>query len=310
MSAVLERPVGPEELDRRYPRAYLTMINPLRRRRSVSPDVFYAYWRDAHVQIASRLPGIHSLWINWLDYDGGQIWPAVPGVESHLPEEDRFDGVPEPTFLTAADLDRFGGAMAPLMDDEANIFEETIGYRSLGENSRTFVDRLADPAPNGDEDVLRLLVFAQARDRGAIADFRALMVDQFGPVLSADPRVLKLRTHLFEPYENADVFLDARGLSHSKAPEKQYQGCFEIVFADPLELARFVRDDAWASLAAELRRHVRGLHAFQVTRRYCMRWNGDLTLAGLRTAAVAEQIKQLGALNQLDPSVIALLAGG
>lgn len=309
MSVVVTNALSADELAQRDPPVFLTMINPLRRRRSVPPDLFYAYWRDAHVQIASRLPGVHSLWINWLDYEGGALWPQVDGIGRDLPEEDRFDGVPEPTFLSEEDLSRFGRAMAPLMDDEANIFEETIGYRSLGRNSRTFIDRLRDPAPNGDEDVIRLLVFCKQAHGLQPETFRSFMVERFAPALAAAGEVQKLRLHLFEPYVNEEVFLAARAVSHYKAPEKQYHGCFEIVFADALELQRFAKSEAWLATVDGQLAHMREQHSFRVTRRYCMRYNGRLTLAGLRTAAVADQIRRIGALNQLQPGVVELMGG-
>ncbi len=52
---------------------------------------------------------------------------------------------------------------------------------------------------------------------------------------------------------------------------------------------------------------MREQHAFRVTRRYCMRFGGEPTLTGRRTSAVAEQIRAIGALNQLGPDVMALL---
>jgi hypothetical protein len=309
MTAGLADPVEADELSERDPATFMTMVIPLRRLRSVPPDLFFEYWRDAHVQIACRLPGIHSLWINWLDYDGGYLWPRVESVGHDLPEEDRFEGIPEPTFLTEEDLGRFGAAMSPLMDDEVNIFEEQIGYASIGDNSRSLVDRLPDPAPNGDEDVLRLYVFFQQADGVSTEDFRAFVSERLAPVLAGAGEVLKLRMHLFERYVNEEVFLAGRSVSHYKAPEKQYQACFEIVFADPLALRRFGESAAWQSTVAEQQANLRAAHSFQVTKRYCMRYNGRITVAGLRTSAVAEQIRRIGAINQLRPDVVELMGG-
>ena len=298
-----------DELTQRDPDVFMTMVITLRRLRSVPPQLFFEYWRDAHVQIACRLPGIHSLWINWLDYEGGALWPRIEGIGHHLPEEDRFEGIPEPTFLTEEDLGRFGAAMKPLMDDEVNIFEEQIGYASMGQNSRTLVDRLPDPAPNGDEDVLRLMVFVKQAEGVETDAFRSFISELLAPQLAEAEEVLKLRQHLFEPYVNEEVFLAGRNVSHFKGPEKQYQGCFEIVFADALALQRFGRSEAWLSTVEEQQANIREQHSLRVIRRYCMRYNGRKTLAGLRTAAVADQIRQLGALNQLEPNAVELMGG-
>lgn len=290
--------------------AFLTMLNPLRRRRGVPLDLFYAYWRDAHVQIAARLPGIHDLRIHQVSFETAGLWPRVPGVDHELPENDRFEGVPEPDFLTQDDLGRFLANMGPLMDDEANIFEETIGYQSLGANTVTHVDRLAPPGPDGDPSLVRYLVFVKAAGDVTAEAFREFVGESLAAALVADPRVLKLRTHLFEPYDNAAVALDAAAVSHHKAPDKQYQAAYEIAFGDPLELTRFAQGPAWAGTLDGQGRHLRAAHPFRILRSYQMKEGGELTLVGLRTPAVAEQIVRLGALNQLHPDVVHLVRTG
>jgi hypothetical protein len=286
------------------------MLNPLRRRRGVPLELFYAYWRDAHVQIAARLPGINDLRIHQVSFETAGPWPRIPGVDHELPEEDRFEGVPEPDFRTDEDFGRFLANMGPLMDDEVNLFEETIGYQSLGASTVTHVDRLAPAAPDGDPDLVRYLVFVKAAVDVTTDAFGTFVGERLAADLSSDPRVLKLRTHLFEPYSNTAVALDAAAVSHYKAPDKQYQAAYEIAFGDPLELARFVHGPAWAGSIDGQVKHFRAAHPFRILRSYQMKEGGELTLAGLRTPAVAEQIVRLGALNQLEPDVAHLVRTG
>ena len=307
MIGVLPHTLADQELSERYPTPHLTFLYTLRRRRSVDPDLFYAYWRDTHCQVSARLPGQHSLWIHLLDFERGGLWPRVAGIERTLAPEDRFDGVPEVVFLSSQDVETFGAAMAPLEGDEVNIFEETIAYRATGENSFTLVDRLADPAPDLDEGVLRFLVFCQRSSEVGEREFRRFLRDDLGPRWASSEELLKLRVHLLESYADEDLLMDSGGVEHHKAPDKQYQACLEIVFADALALRRFAAGPAWA--ADEQRRHLRAHHPFLVWRRYCMRYGGRGTLTGLRTAAVAEQIHRLGAVNQTEPDVLALVAG-
>jgi hypothetical protein len=298
--------------DGRDPDTALTMVNTLRRRRSVPADLFYEYWRDAHVQIAARLPGIHSLWTHWVAFDDDDRWPRVDGIDGRLAEELRFDGVPEPTFLTEEAVGAFVRGMAPLMRDERNIFEETISYPSLGAGSRTLVDRLPDPAPAGDQGVLRMLVYLRRRDTVPHGAFHDWVGSDFAPALAADPRVLKLRRHLLEPYDDDAVVLDAgaHSVSHRKAPADQYQAVLEVVVEGDEALGAFGRGEAWRNSLPGQREHLAAAHPFVATRTYCMRFNGELTTAGLRTAAVAEQIEALGAANQLEPEVRRLVGTG
>jgi hypothetical protein len=283
---------------------FLTMIITLRRRSAIPPELFYDYWVNAHAgQIASRLPGIYDLRLHELSYEAGLLWPWVPEIDHELPEEDRFDGIPEPAFASEEGLQQFVGAMAPLMDDEANIFEETIAYQSLGENSTTFVDR-TDSAGN---DVRRFLLFLKAR--GDVEAFREFLLNELAPGFAAAHQVLMLRAHLFEPYTDDYGGMDARGLSHAKPPEKQYQAMIEIAFRDGLELGTFARSPAWTGTLDRQAEHIRACHAFGVSIVHTLRRDGELTLAGMRTPMIADLIARVGAASQLEPAVVDLVLG-
>lgn len=287
---------------------FLTMVITLKRRPAIAPELFYDYWVNAHAgQIASRLPGIYNLRLHELSYDAGRLWPHVPGIEHELAEEDRFDGIPEPVFRDEEGLEQFLGAMAPLMDDEANVFEETIAYQSLGGNSKTFVDRT--PLTDSDRGHLRYLLFLQARGDVSVDSFRTFLSDELAPGLAAAEQVLMLRLHLFEPYTDDYGGLDARGLSHAKAPEKQYQAMCEIVFRDGLGLGTFAQSSAWTGTLDRQAEHIRGCHAFGVPVVHTLRRDGELTLAGLRTPMIADLISRVGAASQLQQNVVDLVLG-
>ena len=288
------------------------MVNTLRRRRDVPEELFYSYWRDAHVQISSRLPGTHSLWTHWVTFDEGTLWPHVSGVAWNAPEPLRFDGVPEPTVLTRDDFASLVAHLGPLMADEPNLFEETISYRSLGDATRTLVDRLDNAQPEGDEGVLRLMVFLRRAETFGPDAFRAWVRDKFAPAIAADPNILKLRRHLLEPYDNDQVVLDARAtsVSHYKASVDQYQAVLEVVFPDHAALQDFAAGPAWKESVPDQQLALAAAHTYHATRTYCARFNGDLTTVGLRTAAVAQQIAALGATNQLSEEVRTLLLTG
>ena len=287
---------------------FLTMVITLRRRLAIEPGLFYAYWVNAHAgQIASRIPGIYNLRLHELSYDAGRLWPHVPGVGFELPEEDRFDGIPEPVFRDEQGLQQFLGAMAPLMDDEANIFEETIAYQSFGENSTTFADR-TDPV-DSDRDLLRFMLFLQARDGVPVDVFRRFLTDELAPSFAAADEARFVRLHLLEPYTDDYGGLDARGLSHSKPPEKQYQAVCEIAFRDGLGFGRFARSAAWTGTRERQAEHLRACHAFGVPVVHTLRRDGELTLAGLRTPMIADLIASVGAASQLEPAVTDLVLG-
>jgi hypothetical protein len=288
---------------------FLTMVITLRRRRAIPLDLFFDYWVNAHAaQIAARLPGIHNLRLHELSYDEGQLWPRLPGVEFDLPEEDRFEGIPEPVFADQAGVEAFLGSMAPLMDDEANIFEETIAYQSLGGNSHTFSDHTGADA--GDRSLLKYFLFVKASDGLSSEAFREFATQELAPRLAAADEVVMLRQHLLEPYHDDYGGLDARGLSHAKPPEKQYQAMIEIAFQDALGLGTFARSEAWAELAGLIPQNIRACHSFRVGITHTLRRDGQLTLDGLRTPMVADLIRRVGAASQLEPAVVNVVLGG
>jgi hypothetical protein len=287
---------------------FLTLIITLRRRRAVPLDLFFAYWVNAHAaQIAARLPGIYDLSLHELSYEDGLAWPRVAGVGWELGEEDRFEGIPEPCFLTEEGVGEFLAASAPLMNDEPNVFEETIAYSSLGDNSETLVDRTDDA--RGEAGVTKFMLFLQQRPGVESGAFREFVGGAFAPALAASDHVLKVRRHLFEPYTDDYGGMDARGLSHSKEPEKQYQASVEVSFASPLELGKFVRSDAWAETAAAIPDYVAGCHAFGVSVTHRLRRDGELTLDGQRTPMIADLIRRVGAATQLEPETVDLVLG-
>jgi hypothetical protein len=226
---------------------FLTMIIRSDGGGPIPLDLFFEYWVNAHAaQIAARLPGIHDLWLHELDYDAGQLWPRLRR-RLRARRRGSLRGDPRAGVRDEAGVQAFLACGSALMDDEPNIFEETVAYQSIGDNSTTFVDRSEPNAAGGDRGIVKFLVFLQARDSAEA--FRRLRDRRARSAAGASEHVLKLRQHLFEPYHDDYGGMDARGLSHAKTPEKQYQGMVEIAFRDGMSFGAFARSDAWAACA-------------------------------------------------------------
>jgi hypothetical protein len=285
---------------------FVTMMNLLRRRRGVPSALFRAYWRGAHMQVAARLPGIYQYWQHHLSYAGGRAWPVVPGIDAALPSRLRFDGDAEMTFRIEDDLARYLATIGPLMDDEQNLFEETISYRAYGPNARTCFDELEDPSPTGDSPGVRFLVYLKKTASVATDRFRD-RIGLLADTLAASEHVSRLRLRLVEDYDNNRVALEAPKVSNHKSVEDQYQGSIEIAFRDAIGLRRLADSASWSTATADLADFVRAAHAFRIAHTYTVYNHGSITLAGLRTPAVAAQITRLGATNQFTPEVMALL---
>jgi len=299
--------VLPDLSDRDAP-TDLALMTLLRRRPGVAGPAFFDYWSGGHTQISSRLPGMHQYWQHHLDFEAGQVWPAVDGVDRGLDEADAFQGDAEVTFLHPEDSARYFASLHPLMEDEQNVFEETISYHARGPNARTWVDRIPEDSPNGElHGIQKFMLYLQRRDDVSSDDFHLAMSNRFAGLMAGSELILKLRLRIVEPYDNDAVVNLAPNVSNFKAPEKQYQAGVEVAFASPLELRRFAATETWREASAVLAANVRTAHAFRARRTYTVYNHGHITTAGLRTPQVAEQIRRLGAVNQLDDEVLELI---
>ena len=280
----------------------LTLVMPLQARAGMSTHDFYEYWLNAHVTLPARFPGISSIWLHAVSFDDA-IWPRLPGVSHRPPPEDEFQGVPEATFVTLEDLAEFQAASKVQMDDGINFLQEMIAYRSIADATRTASDRTGVPAPDGHDGLVRHLLFLRRREGVTAAEFRSFVADTLAPVWAGSAEVVKLRRHLFEEVE---VTLDHPGVRMSRPLHRQYQAALEVVVPDSGRLDRFAASPAWSQVAAAVGEHCAAVHAVRVNRCITTKYQGAITLAGVRGVAVADVIRRLGASSQLDDEVSAL----
>jgi hypothetical protein len=154
-----------------------------------------------------------------------------------------------------------------------------------------------------DDGLLRHLLFLRRREGVATAEFRRFVAETLAPAWAASAEVVKLRRHLFEEVE---VTLDHPGVRMSRPLNRQYQAALEVVVADAGSLDRFVASSAWSGVAEAVTAHCAAVHAARVNRCITIKYQGDITLAGVRGVAVADVIRRLGASSQLDDEVSAL----
>ncbi len=276
------------------------------RRPQVPHEVFATYWRDVHGPLCSRIPGLG--WYVQMHLDRAQdahLWPAIDGI---APFDDYvLDGGVEIGFASAADQEIFNAACPILFADEQNMFAATVAY-ALPQGSRTLVDRIANPVPNGGEGIDRLHVHFGIGDTDAagFADF----MTQFAQTLAADPAVLKLRLHLPERYDNADPAPPAPDVAHTVPPEREQVAILELAFETPMTRRRFFASDRFTATIDGQKAHIGHVAAFAVSGVYTYVRDGELTVAGLRGSRPAQLIERLGAANQVQDDVRKLLLTG
>jgi hypothetical protein len=280
----------------------LTLVMPLQARAGLTRADFYDYWLNAHVTLPARFPGIDSIYLHSVSF-ADATWPRLPEVSYQPPAPDDFWGVPEATFVTMEGLAEFQAASKVQMDDGINFLQELMGYASIAGNTATVIDRTGQPAPDGHDQLVRHLLFLRRRDGVPVEEFRRFVSDTLAPTWAASDEVLKVRRHLFEEVE---VTLDHPGVRMSRPLDRQYQAAVEVVLADAASLNRFALSPAWTDLAAGITAHCSAVHAARDNRCITTKYQGTITLAGVRGVAVADVIRRLDAASQLDDEVSAL----
>jgi len=288
----------------------LTLVMPLKARADMTRHDFYEYWLNAHVTMPARFPGINSIFLHCVSFDDGDgdgddgaTWPRLPGVSHRPPPQDEFEGVPEATFVTMEGLAEFQAASKVQMDDGINFLQELIAYASIAANTTTVSDHTEKPAPDGHDSFVRHLLFLRRRDEIPVEQFRSFVADTLAPGLAASPDVLKVRRHLFEEVETT---LDHPGVRMSRPLNRQYQAAIEVANKDQAALDRFTTGKEWTQLKGQVAAHCEAVHAARVSRCITTKYQGTITLAGVRGVAVADVIRRFGADSQLDDEVSAL----
>lgn len=282
--------------------SYTTVL----KRPQVPHEVFAAYWRDVHGPLCSRVPGLAWYVQYHLDREqDAHLWPARDGI---APFPDYvLDGGVEIGFADAADQATFNEASSILFSDEQNVFAATVAY-ALPQGSRTLVDRIAEPNPNGNDAFDRMHVHFGPGGKDPEA-FAAFMVT-FAETLAADPALLRVRLHLPDAYDNADPAPPAPEVAHDVPPERERLAILDLAFATPLARRRFFASDAFTRTVDRQERHIGYATAFAVSGMYTYVRDKALTLAGLRGSRPAQLIERLGADNQTAENVRHLMFTG
>jgi hypothetical protein len=282
--------------------SYTTVL----RRPRVPHEVFATYWRDVHGPLCARVPGLAWYVQHHLDREqDAHLWPTIDGI-APFPDYE-LDGGVEIGFASAEDQAAFNDASHILFADEQNMFAATVAY-ALPVGSRTFVDRLPDPIPNGDDGIDRIHVHfgAAGNDAAAFGQFMA----EFAERLAADDAVVKLRLHLPERYDKTEPAPPAPNVDHLVSPERELIAVMELAFETPLTRRAFFATDSFVKTVEAQKRHIAHTSAFAVSGVYTYVRDKQLTLAGLRGSRQAQLIERLGANNQIGPDVSKLMLTG
>jgi alkylhydroperoxidase/carboxymuconolactone decarboxylase family protein YurZ/limonene-1,2-epoxide hydrolase/catechol 2,3-dioxygenase-like lactoylglutathione lyase family enzyme len=278
------------------------------KRQGISLELFDNYWKDVHGPVCARLPGQHQYWQFHLSHNEGGFCSKIDGLDYTSNSEDNFDGIAELTFQNEAERQTWFKSAGILMNDEHNVFRKAIGYNTNAGNSTTYVDKIADGTPNGKTGVIKFHVMLKKAYGVNLETFREYLKTDFAPQIANNDSVVKFRLHLFEEVDNSRP--DAAGVSHYESSEKQYHAAYEIAFANHMEREKFFASSEYAVAIKDIAKYVKQFQAFPERTAYTFVYDGKMTLAGQRSAKVADLISNIGATNQIKDDVVSLMIGG
>ncbi|WPP01418.1 EthD domain-containing protein [Pseudomonas sp. HR96] len=284
----------------------LNSYTTVKRRERVPHEVFAHYWRDVHGPLCARLPGL-GLYIqhHFERNQDAHLWPLADGISEIADYE--LDGGVEIGFSSADDQQRFKAASPILFSDEQNMFDETLAY-DLPQGSSTLVNHCADQTHNGPDRLDRIHLHLSAKN--TLDDLHGYLQGDFSRLLSAAPGLMKLQLHLCAPFVNDGQRPPSPGVAHTASADRQQLAVVEVAFASPMQRRQFFASGAFLDSQAQQAVHIASLKAFAVSGVYTYVRDGQLTTAGLRGSRAAELIDYLGALNQIEPEVAALMHSG
>ena len=278
------------------------------KREGISLELFDNYWKDVHGPVCARLPGQYQYWQFHVAHDEGGFCPTIAGLSTLRLPEDNFDGIAELTFTSESERQIWFESAGILMDDEHNLFRKAIGYTTSPGNSITYIDSISQGAPNGESGVIKFHVMVKKNPGVTLEAFRRYLKETFAAQVIKHESVLKFRLHLFDAVDNSRP--DAAGVVHSESPESQYHAAYEIAFLNHLEREKFFSSSEYAGAIQEANYYLQQIRPFPERTAYTFVYDGQMTLAGQRSAKVADLIAQIGAANQLREDITSLMING
>ena len=271
----------------------------VRRREGLPADAFFAYWRNVHGPLCSRLPGLNFyVQHHFADEPGANLWPVAEGVRRLAPG---FDGAAEIGFAQAEGEAAFVARSPILFGDEFNLFGHAVAY-AMPEGAQTLVDREANGVRTGPDPLHRLHLYLCLRPETGAAEHLRREAAAF----AGAREVRKLRLHLPQPYDNAHPAPPSPGVDHQVDGDWTDIAVMEIGFDDALGARRFFEGEVFRVSLQNQARHVKALAACRVAAVHVFVRDGAITTAGLRGADSAALITAFGAVNQTSLDVARL----
>ncbi|MCB1668944.1 MAG: EthD domain-containing protein [Pseudomonadales bacterium] len=275
----------------------------LTKKAELSDADFYAYWRDIHGMLATRIPGFWSYRQYHLD---GELTTLrrVPMDDNKSIES--IQGFADVSFCSEeAIMGLVASPQAELIKhDEQNVFASSYLYAvSPGDSQTLMTDAPLAELAKDESGYALVMLLAKGEDETLDAFNVSLNTTLKGLPVSC-PTLQRLRMNAFQPY-NAAAW-PAPGVNHR--PSQVMHASIEFQFPDRKTALECLSHTDQFSLSAK-GVQTRLQLVYVAGRRYAMVVDGRISEIGLRGLPALELIQRVGADNQRSSAVLEAVFG-
>ena len=215
------------------------------------------YWKGPHSKIISPTPGFNEYrQLHFAETNPG-LWPGISGVETHIPQDRKVDGVAEVTFQSVLSP-LLGGKQTRLaFKDEINVFRRTLLYAGPPNSSRWY----GVTGPEGKVGA-RAIVYLRRRNGVSTRTFRKFISETLVPALAATDSLRELRTQIFMPW--LEKLWDTPNVAHDNPKDQHFHASVILGFEDSAARTEFLKSREVQSLSGPLSFHASAVHAYDV----------------------------------------------
>lgn len=214
-------------------------------------------WKGPHAKIISANKGLSEYrQIHFTENNTG-LWPLIQGVETHIPQDRKVDGVADVTLKNLFSVFKGKKQNKLAFADEVNLFKRTILYAAFPKNSKWF------NVEDGNKKIeARTMVFFRIKEGVAVDDFNKYILSELSPSLANMGVLKELRSKVYNPWKHKQW--NSPNVLHDNDMSVQFQASIILGFEDKTQMEKFFRSDAVKNISNRLSFFCSAIHAYEI----------------------------------------------
>ncbi|MBF0777250.1 hypothetical protein [Streptococcus cuniculi] len=213
------------------------------------------YWSGGHAQIIAASPGLLEYRQQHLSDREHSFWPEASGLEIHIPEDRRVDGIAEVTYETL--LAPLGGRKqtAIAFEDEVNVFRRTLMHMGFPYTSRWY------HTDTSSETQLRDVIYIRRKEKVSGGQFKDFVNNRLAGQLANVTGITEVRSQVYLPWNKATW--NTPNVAHDNPKTGHLHASVIIGFANQSARQAFYNDSA-PKLNETIVNYASAVHAYHI----------------------------------------------